>query len=77
MKQLIGIYELSPRFDSRKSFYGKANVLVYDDGSLLLRSYNTIVSKYENGIVEEYGRYSQTTTRHQREFRRQIEANIL
>ena len=70
---LLSIYELAPRFDSRKSFYGKAHVLVYDDGTLALKSYDTIVSKYIDGKVIHLGKWSQTTSRHQREFERQIE----
>lgn len=65
-------YELDARFDSRKSFYGKAKVLDYGNGILELMSYNTIVSRCENGKIEHLGKWSQTTTRHQREFERQF-----
>ena len=67
------IYELEPRFDARKSFYGKAHVLDHEDGTFELQSYNTIVSRCVNGKVEELGTWSQTTTRHQKEFRKQFE----
>lgn len=67
------IYELDARFDARKSFYSKAHVIDYENGTLELQSYNTIVSRCVNGKVEELGKYSQTTTRHQKEFRRQFE----
>lgn len=67
------IYELSARYDARKSFYGKANVIDYENGTLELQSYNTIVSRCVDGKVEELGKWSATTTRHQREFRRQFE----
>lgn len=67
------IYELEARFDARKSFYGKAHVIDYENGMFELQSYNTIVSRCVNGKVEELGKYSQTTTRHQKEFRRQFE----
>ena len=67
------IYELNPRFDARKSFYGKAHVIDYENGTLELLSYNTIVSRCINGKVEELGKWSNTTTRHQKEFRRQFE----
>ena len=67
------IYELEARFDARKSFYGKAKVIDYEDGTFELQSYDTIVSRCVNGKVEELGRWSQTTTRHQKEFRKQFE----
>ena len=67
------IYELSPRYDARKSFYGKAHVIDYENGTFELQSYNTIVSRCVNGKVEELDKWGPTTTRHQREFRRQFE----
>ena len=66
------IYELDSRFDSRKSFYGKAHVIDYGGGVYDLQSYDTIVSHCENGKVTHNGKYSQTTSRHQREFERQF-----
>ena len=67
------IYELEPRFDARKSFYGKAHIIDYGNGTFELQSYNTIVSRCINGKVEELGSWSQTTNRHQKEFRKQFE----
>ena len=67
------IFELSPRYDARKSFYGKARVIDHEDGTIELQSYNTIVSRCVNGKVEEFGKWSATTTRHQKEFRKQFE----
>lgn len=67
------IYELSARFDARKSFYGKAHVIDYENGILELLSYDTIVSRCINGKVEELGKWGRTTTRHQKEFRKQFE----
>ena len=67
------IFELSPRYDSRKSFYGKAHVIDHEDGTIELQSYDTIVSRCVNGKVEELGKWSATTTRHQKEFRKQFE----
>lgn len=67
------IYELKPQFDARKSFYGKAHVIDFGDGTFELQSYDTIVSRCVNGKVEELGKFSQTTTRHQKEFRKQFE----
>lgn len=69
----MGIYELVPRFDARKSFYGKAHIVDHENGTFELQSYNTIVSRCVNGKVEELGKFSNTTTRHQKEFRRQFE----
>ena len=67
------IHELEARFDARKSFYGKAHIIDHEDGTVELQSYNTIVSRCVNGKVEELGKWSQTTTRHQKEFRKQFE----
>ena len=67
------IYELSPRFDSRKSFYGKAHIIDHENGMIELQSYDTIVSRCIDGKVEDLGKWSQTTTRHQKEFRKQFE----
>lgn len=66
------VFELTARFDSRKSFYGKAHVIEHDDGVMELQSYNTIVSRCKDGKVEHLGKWSQTTSRHQREFERQF-----
>ena len=67
------IFELSPRYDTRKSFYGKARVVDHENGTIELQSYDTIVSRCVNGKVEELGKWSATTTRHQKEFRKQFE----
>lgn len=67
------IFELVPRYDTRKSFYGKARVVDHENGTIELQSYDTIVSRCINGKVEELGKWSQTTTRHQKEFRKQFE----
>lgn len=67
------IYELVPRFDARKSFYGKAKVIDHENGIIELLSYDTVVSRCKNGKAEDLGKWSQTTTRHQKEFRKQFE----
>ena len=67
------IFELVPRYDTRKSFYGKARVIDHENGTIELQSYDTIVSRCVNGKVEELGKWSATTTRHQKEFRKQFE----
>lgn len=66
------VFELTARYDSRKSFYGKARVLGYGDGVYELMSYSTIVSRCVDGKVEHLGKWSQTTSRHRREFERQF-----
>ena len=66
------IYELNARFDARKSFYGKAHIIDHENGVVELQSYNTIVSRCVDGVVEHLGRWSQTTSRHQREFEKQF-----
>ena len=67
------IYELEARFDARKSFYGKAHVIDYENGTFELLSYDTIVSRCVNGKVEELGKWSNTTTKKKKDFRRQKE----
>lgn len=47
MKELLNITNLVPN-DSRKSFYGKAKVKTYTDGTRVLQSYNTDVAKIDN-----------------------------
>lgn len=65
-------YELTAQHDSRKSFYGKAHIIDHENGTLELQSYDTIVSRCINGKVEHLGKWSNTTSRHQREFERQF-----
>lgn len=74
------MYELEARFDSRKSFYGKAKVKIVEDNisyNELLYSYGTLVAIYTKdkmSALEQFsylGKYSQTTTRHQKEFFKQ------
>ncbi len=65
-------YELSARFDTRKSFYGKAHVTEYPNGRKVLTSYQTQVAEITaDGKPIIYGKWSQTTTRHQKEFLKQ------
>ncbi len=66
------VFELNAKYDRRKSFYGKAQVIDYGNGYMELKSYNTIVSRVNNGKVEHLGKWSQTTSRHQREFEKQF-----
>ena len=65
--------ELQATYDSRKSFYGKAQLIETDD-KVELHSYDTIVATYyknEDKFVL-HGKYSPTTTRHQKEFGKQL-----
>lgn len=65
MKIILETNVLKP-IDGRKSFYGKAKVIRYDDGSEDLLSYNTtVLSKRKDGtIVKRWDGFSQTTLRH-------------
>ena len=67
-------YELSPKYDSRASFYGKAHVEHEDDGSITLYSYNTpVVTITPDKQVQLLDLWdsSQTTLRHVKEFLQQ------
>lgn len=68
------VYELTAMYDSRKSFYGKAKVIDFENGVLELLSYNTIVAQIIDGelIWDSLGSYSVTTNRHIREFIKQF-----
>lgn len=70
----MDVFELTARYDARKSFYGKAHVI--DDGdSLTLMSYATRVMRVDrNGdvTVAFHQPCSQTTARHMREFSKQF-----
>ena len=72
------IFDLLALHDSRKSFYGKAKVLVLDTGIIQLQSYNTIVCETDNNGYFKmlWGGKTQTTTRHIKEFTRQFNCGI-
>ena len=65
---------LEPIYSNQKSFYGKA-IIETIDGVVRLYSYNTlaaeIVSRETSKEFIYMGKYSQTTTRHQKEFFKQ------
>ena len=68
------IFELFPLNNNNKSFYGKAKVLILDNGTIQLQSYNTIVCE-----IDTYGKFnmlwdgkSNTTSRHMKEFKLQM-----
>ena len=67
------LFELTPKFDSRKSFYGKAKISFEGDRRLLL-SYGTPVAFIEPDrppVMLNDWDYSQTTLRHVKEFLKQ------
>lgn len=59
---------LEPRFDSKASFYKKAKVVKKDNGDEELYSYGTHVGGVKDGKPYSKGKWSQTTTRHQKEY---------
>lgn len=65
------MYELSPT-NGRKSFYGKAKVLIDDDGNETLYSYDTpIITRKRNGDLEalyDGDMYGTTTASHVKSF---------
>lgn len=58
-------YELMPN-NGRKSFYGKAIVIIDNDGNETLYSYDTpIITRKNNGeLIRLWGGWSATTGRH-------------
>ena len=62
--------ELSCNYDSRASFYGKAEV-IEENGRKTLMSYKTEVAYIEDGIAVVLGVWSATTSRHIKEFLKQ------
>ena len=68
--------DLNPRYDSRKSFYGKAKVKSLVNGVKLLLSYNAVVACIlPDGKFLSNGIYSATTSRHEKEFAKQFSAD--
>lgn len=67
------IRELIPQYDSRQSFYGKAQVATESDGTETLYSYKTPVVRIVDGEVELLPLWdsSATTLRHVKEFLKQ------
>lgn len=64
----LDTFELQPQLDSAQSFYKKAYTLHNDDGSIQLKSYNTIVATFKAGNVTVNDTLPATTLRHIREF---------
>ena len=66
------VYELRPQYDSRQSFYGKAQVDTGDKNDKnKLYSYGTLVAEIKDGKPVVYGTYSQTTLRHIKDWLKQ------
>ena len=62
---MMNVYELKPT-TLQKSFYGKAKVIALDDGTQLLKSYDTIVLKRKASgeLVRTWQGWSATTGKH-------------
>lgn len=74
--------DLTPRYDGRKSFYGKAKIITRHGSwstGIDLESYTTIVARFEvpENRLSFYGNWSATTRRHQWEFCQQIAEEFL
>lgn len=63
-------YYLEPRYDARQSFYKKA-LVIETKKRIYLKSYSTIVACIEDNMAFVDGWYSQTTTRHIKDFLKQ------
>jgi hypothetical protein len=70
IKTKINYAEMYPEYDSRKSFYGNADVR-REGGRIILKSYNTDVAYIKDGKAYVNGTYSPTTSRHIKEFLKQ------
>ena len=66
----IKTYELTTKFDRKKSFYHKARVTVDNSGNKVLTSYTTAVCYIDkdNRFHRLWDNYSATTMRHINEF---------
>jgi len=61
---------LEPRYDTRKSFYGKA-IIIKEKDKIILQSYNSFVAYIKDNKAYVNGEYLQTTMRHIKEFLKQ------
>lgn len=62
--------DLKPIYANVKSFYGKARI-IRENGVIKLLSYNTVIAEIKDNKVHINGFYSQTSTRHLKEFLQQ------
>lgn len=73
--QLKNLKELKAIYDTRQSFYKKANIgsFTWSNGqkALYLKSYDAIVACIFKNQLRIYGYFSQTTARHIKEFAKQ------
>lgn len=59
------VFDLPVMNGTRKSFYGKAKIIEYENGDVELLSYNTVVCRIHNGSFQRvWNGYSATTMRH-------------
>ena len=74
------IYNYEPRFDRRKSFYGKAQEIERENGDRILLSYWTPILKITADdklyYTSDY-KYSMTTLRHAKDFILNYKKNYL
>ena len=74
---MTAIYELTARYDRRKSFYGKARIIETPQ-TITLQSYDTRILQYDKRtkkikfLCRDAWAYSQTTNRHINEFIKQF-----
>lgn len=70
MTHLADVYELTPLPGQQRSFYGKAKVAIYEDGTRKLCSYNLGVLRQDpDGTYHRlWGGWSATTGRHIKAF---------
>lgn len=61
-----------PCYDTRKSFYGKAKIVIDEDNTIYLQSYDTLICciNPDNTFNKLWEGYSQTTMRHINSFMR-------
>lgn len=76
------VTNLTPKYDGRKSFYGKARIVTRHGSwstAFDLESYTTIVARFDSpeNRLSFYGNWSATTRRHQWEFALQIAEEFL
>lgn len=66
-------YLLETVYDSRKSFYRKATVYIFANGTRVLESYDSIVALVKGNELQVFGNWdvSPTTLRHVKEFAKQ------
>lgn len=64
-------YYLMPKHTAQKDFNHKAVVIDNENGTLQLKSYETIVAEIVKGDLRIHGWYSATTARHINEFLQQ------